>query len=126
MSDFTHIDWDDPEQVGQEKEHAFERYPHLGDCAAADGTRCPKCGSTDVDLKHDTAHFAHYVKARHCQACGCDYIQYVPQDGQHEEWKPVWHENLVSYGIEDYPWYIYFRPGTNVCLGLGPNLFPWE
>jgi len=122
----VHIDWEDKEQVQQEIDRVFAMYKHLNECAASDGNICPVCGSSRVELLDEKEHYANVIKMRHCLDCNKGYTQYLVSFEEADKWASEWRPPVVSYSVEEYPYFIYFKPGTHVCEGIGPNVFPWE
>jgi hypothetical protein len=121
-----HIDWDDPDQVKTLTREAFSRYKHLNETASSGGSTCPNCASTKVKLLDEKKEYVRNIKIRHCLQCDCRYIQYNVDYEESDKWSPPWRHDVVSYAIEGFPYYIYFKPGTHTCEGVGPGIMPWE
>ena len=119
-------DWDDPEQVEQETNNLLEQYPHLKECASAEGDVCPVCGSSKVELKEPEKHFTKHIRTHRCLECSCGYTRYRTDPARSDDWGPDWKPEVVSYGLEGCPYYVYFHSDTNVLEGIGPEIFPWE
>ena len=126
MAPTKSMDWDDPQQVELETKKVFELYPHLSGCAASDGDLCPLCGSANVELRGPEKPFAKNIKIHRCLDCHCGYTQYRAEPTLADNWGPDWRPQVITYALEGYPYYIYFKPGTNLVEGLGPGVFPWE
>ncbi len=120
------IDWDDIDQVEKEAERAQKLFPHLNDCAASQGTLCPACGAGGVETIRAPEGSARKLITRRCQACGCGFTQYTLNPDHQDHWAPSWREDVVSYSIEDYPFYIFYTAGGSKFEGVGPAVFPWE
>lgn len=121
------VDWDDPKQVDREIDRVFTMFKHLNECAAADGGVCPNCGSSQVRTVEHGRRAQKKIMARRCEECGTGYTRYtVDVESSEERWSPEWHPSVQSYAIEGYPYYVYFKPGTHVCEGVGPDILPWE
>ncbi|MBU2550161.1 MAG: CpXC domain-containing protein [Proteobacteria bacterium] len=120
------IDWENREQVETETRRLFEIFPHLPECASSDGGKCPRCGSSQVKPVEREKHLPGHIRSFHCQDCGQGYTRYHVDPEHEEKWGPTWHSNVISFQIEGYPHYLYFKPGTHIFEGLGPDVFPWE
>ena len=121
-----HINWDDREQVEAEISNLLTTLPHLEDSAAAEGSSCPQCGHSPSEIKEVNKKHRQHLESRHCPACALNYTRYDMKIEPDEKWGPTWRQSTVVFHIEDYPYYIYFKPQTHVLEGLGPNLLPWE
>lgn len=121
-----HLDFDDENVIEQEIKNLRDKYPHLDECAADDGGICPSCGSSEVESLHKKEEYTRLIRAWRCLECPCKWIQYAVDFEKFEKWEHEWHQNVITYSIEGYPYYIYFRPYTHILDGIGPNIFPWE
>ncbi len=121
-----HLDWDDPEQIELEEARVFEILPHLKETAATQGNTCPKCGSTNIKRVGEDKPYAGNIHIQHCKECETGWTRYEVDQEKQDHWSPEWHSPVTSYAIEDYPYYLYFKPDSNIFEGIGPNIFPWE
>ena len=119
-------DWDDRQQVELETKKLLGLFPHLKECASADGDLCPLCGSDHVELRGPEKHFTKNIKIHRCLDCHCGYTQYRADPTRADDWGLDWRPSLVTYALEGYPFYVYFKAGTNLMEGIGPGVFPWE
>lgn len=121
-----HMDWDDQEMVRNEIDRVFKTFPYLNECAAADGGKCPICGSSDLTiLDKGRLHPKHFM-VFHCRDCGRGYTRYQMDPEHEEKWGPFRHSSVVSFQIDHYSHYLYFKPGSHVFEGIGPGVFPWS
>lgn len=121
-----HVDWDSPEEVKAATEKLTDLFPYLEECAAAEGRKCPKCNSTDLKVVKENKLRSRFFRVFLCNDCGIGYTRYKIDPEHDEEWGPVWHTGAVTYQIEGYPHYIFFKPGTHMLEGVGPDVLPWK
>jgi len=118
------IDWKDEAQVKAEAAMALERFKYLKKCASSDGNVCPACGSSRVDvLDENEAYFKNLI-IRHCRDCDIEYSQFKMMEDDQRAWSERFPFGLTSFLIQDYPFYLYFRPRTSIYEGIGPEAYP--
>jgi hypothetical protein len=118
------IDWKDEVQVKAEAERALERFKYLKKCASSDGNICPVCGSSRVEVLDEDEPYYKNLIIRKCLDCHIEYSQFNMMAGEKEFWSEQWPFGLTSFLIQDYPFYLYFRPRTTVYEGIGPEAYP--
>ena len=119
------LDWNDDEQVHRAMDRARKRYPHLADCVTSGGRKCPACGSAHVSEPRSKKLHNRTMHSYHCNGCGTGYTQYIVDPDHDEKWGPTWHAGVISLQVEGFPYYIYFKPGTHILEGIGPDVLPW-
>lgn len=118
------IDWQDEAQVKAETARALDRFKYLKKCASTDGNVCPVCGSSRLMVLDEDEPYYKNLIIRRCQDCNIEYSQFKITEEKEGTWTQRWPFGLTSFLIQDYPFYLYFRPGTSLCEGLGPEPNP--